>query len=110
MPRIIMQSEKGEQMTKLQLMASTRSPYLPAGLDGRVGTPINSMPNQGSRVRPVREACTEQRASRAPLDVGSAVEVASNTGVTVYGVIRWLGLLNGKTGVWAGVELVSGKK
>ncbi|KAG7275983.1 hypothetical protein CRUP_028540 [Coryphaenoides rupestris] len=33
------------------------------------------------------------------------VEVMSNTGVTVYGVIRWTGVPAGKTGEWAGVEL-----
>lgn len=34
------------------------------------------------------------------------VEVKSNTGVTVFGVIRWTGVPAGKTGEWAGVELV----
>ena len=43
----------------------------------------------------------------APLDVGSMVEVTSNTGATVYGVIRWKGSPVGKTGEWAGIELVS---
>lgn len=49
-------------------------------------------------------------ASRAPLEVGSLVEVMSNTGVTVYGVVRWLGVPEGKTLEWAGIELVSLKK
>lgn len=42
-----------------------------------------------------------------PLEVGSIVEVVSKHGVTVYGVVRWLGILPGKTNEWAGVELVS---
>lgn len=45
--------------------------------------------------------------SHVPLEVGSMVEVMSNTGVTVYGVVRWLGVLGGKTDEWAGIELVS---
>ncbi|XP_061642109.1 ubiquitin carboxyl-terminal hydrolase CYLD [Phyllopteryx taeniolatus] len=43
--------------------------------------------------------------SRAPLEVGSLVEVVSNTGVTVHGVVRWLGIPVGKTSEWAGIEL-----
>lgn len=35
------------------------------------------------------------------------VEVMSNLGITVYGVIRWLGVPGGKTDEWAGIELVS---
>uniref|UniRef100_A0A3B4GU74 ubiquitinyl hydrolase 1 n=1 Tax=Pundamilia nyererei TaxID=303518 RepID=A0A3B4GU74_9CICH len=41
----------------------------------------------------------------AILEVGSMVEVVSNSGITVYGVIRWLGVPGGKTGEWAGIEL-----
>lgn len=44
---------------------------------------------------------------QVPLEVGSIVEVASSSGVTVYGVVRWLGVPTGKTGDWAGLELVS---
>lgn len=44
-----------------------------------------------------------------PLEVGSIVEVVSNSGITVYGVVRWLGVLKGKTNEWAGIELVSEK-
>lgn len=43
---------------------------------------------------------------QVPLEVGSIVEVASSSGVTVYGVVRWLGVPTGKTGDWAGLELV----
>ena len=43
------------------------------------------------------------------------VEVTSNTGVTVYGVIRWMGILPGKTNESAGIgkdqlEKVNGEK
>lgn len=47
--------------------------------------------------------------SDVPLEVGSIVEVVSNSGITVYGVVRWLGVLKGKTNEWAGIELVSEK-
>ncbi|XP_041673074.1 ubiquitin carboxyl-terminal hydrolase CYLD [Cheilinus undulatus] len=96
---------------------------VPLGLswkDGQCGTlnrkavtRINSMPNIGSRARQVRERQTEpsvtqsQRSSicPVPLEVGSMVEVASNTGVIVYGVVRWLGVPAGKAVEWAGIEL-----
>ncbi|XP_037643010.1 ubiquitin carboxyl-terminal hydrolase CYLD [Sebastes umbrosus] len=41
----------------------------------------------------------------APLEVGSMVEVVSNLGITVYGVIQWLGVPGEKTDDWAGIEL-----
>lgn len=96
---------------------------VPLGLcwrDGKCGTlnrkavtRINSMPNIGSRVRQATENHTEQSViqnqrlstSDAPLEVGSMVEVVSNSGITVYGVIRWLGILGGKAAEWAGIEL-----
>ncbi|XP_042352637.1 ubiquitin carboxyl-terminal hydrolase CYLD [Plectropomus leopardus] len=96
---------------------------VPLGLhwkDGQCGslhrkavTRINSMPNIGSHARPVRESLTEQsviqsqssNTSHVPLEVGSMVEVVSNSGITVYGVIQWLGFLEGKTEEWAGIEL-----
>ena len=73
------------------------------------------MPNIGSRGRQLRENHTEQSVtqsqspstSHVPLEMGSMVEVVSNSGITVYGVIRWLGVLGGKTDEWAGIELVS---
>ncbi|AWP03332.1 putative ubiquitin carboxyl-terminal hydrolase CYLD isoform 2 [Scophthalmus maximus] len=76
-------------------------------------TRINSMPNIGSRARQEREKHAEQNAapsqspstSRVPLEVGSMVEVVSNSGITVYGVVRWLGVLAGKSDEWAGIEL-----
>ncbi|XP_069013507.1 ubiquitin carboxyl-terminal hydrolase CYLD [Embiotoca jacksoni] len=74
---------------------------------------INSMPNIGSRVRQVARNHTEQSVIQnqslstchVPLEVGSIVEVVSNSGFTVYGVIQWLGVPAGKTDAWAGVEL-----
>ncbi|XP_029133168.2 ubiquitin carboxyl-terminal hydrolase CYLD [Labrus bergylta] len=83
------------------------------GLNRKAVTRINSMPNIGSRARQVRESQTEQSViqsrrsniSPVPLEVGSMVEVVSNTGVTVYGVVRWLGVPVGKSGEWAGIEL-----
>lgn len=83
------------------------------GLNRKAMTRINSMPNIGSRTRQVRESHTEQsviqsqssHTSHVPLEVGSMVEVVSNSGITVYGVIKWLGVPRGKTDEWAGIEL-----
>ncbi|XP_038551921.1 ubiquitin carboxyl-terminal hydrolase CYLD isoform X1 [Micropterus salmoides] len=82
-------------------------------LNRKAVTRINSMPNVGSRARQVRENHTEQSViqsqssstSHASFEVGSMVEVVSNTGITVYGVVRWLGVPGGKTDEWAGIEL-----
>ncbi|KAF7208836.1 ubiquitin carboxyl-terminal hydrolase CYLD [Nothobranchius furzeri] len=55
-----------------------------------------------------QSACEDQRLDLSPtppLEVGSLVEVVSNTGVKVHGVIHWLGVPEGKTGDWAGIEL-----
>lgn len=73
------------------------------------------MPNIGRSARQAPEEQTGQSvvqnqqlsSAHVPLEVGCMVEVLSNTGVKVYGVIRWLGFLEGKGGEWAGVELVS---
>ncbi|XP_040888847.1 ubiquitin carboxyl-terminal hydrolase CYLD [Toxotes jaculatrix] len=94
---------------------------VPLGLqwrDGKYGgrkavTRISSMPNIGSRAHQVRENHAEQSVTQSqslstchvPLEVGSMVEVMSNMGITVYGVVRWLGLPAGKTDEWAGIEL-----
>ncbi|XP_034726257.1 ubiquitin carboxyl-terminal hydrolase CYLD [Etheostoma cragini] len=83
------------------------------GLNRKAVTRINSMPNIGSCAQQVRDNATEQSViqsqssstSHVPLEVGSMVEVVSNTRITVYGVIQWLGPLEGKTGEWAGIEL-----
>ncbi|XP_051932734.1 ubiquitin carboxyl-terminal hydrolase CYLD [Hippocampus zosterae] len=74
---------------------------------------MNSMPiirslgqvTEKHRVQTAVHRSQSHDASRAPLEVGSLVEVVSNTGVTVYGVIRWLGVPEGKTAEWAGIEL-----
>ncbi|XP_077430012.1 ubiquitin carboxyl-terminal hydrolase CYLD isoform X2 [Vanacampus margaritifer] len=73
---------------------------------------MNSMPNIRSHGQ-VKGKPTEQsnnpspnrNTSHALLEVGSLVEIVSNTGVTVYGVVRWLGVPAGKTSEWAGIEL-----
>lgn len=91
------------------------NPHLPfpAGLNRKTMSRINSMPNIGFNARQQRDNQTEEaviegsRVSRMPLEVGSIVEVESNTGIVVYGVVRWLGVLQGKTNKWAGIELVS---
>ncbi|XP_071350800.1 ubiquitin carboxyl-terminal hydrolase CYLD [Trachinotus anak] len=82
------------------------------GLNRKAVTRIHSMPNIGSRAHQVRENREQSviqsqslTRSNVPLEVGSMVEVVSNSGVTVYGVIRWLGVLAGKTVEWAGIEL-----
>lgn len=84
------------------------------GLNKKAVTRINSMPNIGSHTRPLRESHTEQsraiqsqipNTSHVHLEVGSLVEVVSNSGITVYGVIQWLGVPEGKTNEWAGIEL-----
>lgn len=90
-------------------------PYLSAGLNEKAVTRINSMPTMRSRPRQLSENHREQTVSRPQslstshmtLEVGSMVEVESNSGITVYGVVRWLGTPGGKTGEWAGIELVS---
>lgn len=83
------------------------------GLNRKGVTRINSTPNIGSHARQVGENRTEQgviqsqrsSTSHVSLEVGSMVEVVSNSGVTVYGVIQWLGVPEGKTDKWAGIEL-----
>lgn len=93
------------------------STLLPAGLNKKAVTRINSMPNVGSHAQQLRDSHLAQTViqsqspsiSDVPLEVGSIVEVVSNSGITVYGVVRWLGFLKGKTNEWAGIELVSEK-
>lgn len=88
----------------------------PPGLNRKAVSRINSMPNMGSRERQVRginhldQNVTQtptQSPSHHPFEVGSIVEVTSNTGITVYGVIRWMGVLSENKNDWAGIELVS---
>lgn len=97
------------------LMTSNhRLPRLLAGPNRKVVTRSHSTPVAGSRPRQVGEnrpksAIQSQSLSTAhvSLEVGSMVEVVSNSGVTVYGVVQWLGVPEGKTAKWAGIELVS---
>lgn len=83
-----------------------------AGLNRKAVTRNSCISNIGSCAQPATENRTEQSLtqnqslSSVPLEVGSMVEVVSNSGITVYGVIRWLGVPGGKTGEWAGIELV----
>lgn len=44
--------------------------------------------------------------SHYSLEVGSMAEVISLNGLKVYGVIRWIGVPDGKKHYWAGLELV----
>uniref|UniRef100_A0AAQ4QAR7 Glutathione hydrolase n=1 Tax=Gasterosteus aculeatus aculeatus TaxID=481459 RepID=A0AAQ4QAR7_GASAC len=85
---------------------------LSGGPNRKVVTRSHSMPVAGSRPRQVGEnrpksAIQSQSLSTAhvSLEVGSMVEVVSNSGVTVYGVVQWLGVPEGKTAKWAGIEL-----
>lgn len=72
------------------------------------------MPNMGSCGRQVRDINRVDQSVTPPeslshhtFDVGSLVEVTSNTGITVYGVIQWMGVLSENKIDWAGIELVS---
>ncbi|XP_041096108.1 ubiquitin carboxyl-terminal hydrolase CYLD [Polyodon spathula] len=40
-----------------------------------------------------------------PLELGSLTELQASNGATVHGVVRWIGVPEGKTENWAGVEL-----
>lgn len=80
--------------------------------DGQHHRPLsrhNSMPTMGSRVQQQQQVKKRQTGlestPQVPLEVGSLAEVTSNAGVTVYGVVRWIGALEGKTDEWAGIEL-----
>ncbi|KAK5623376.1 hypothetical protein CRENBAI_015394 [Crenichthys baileyi] len=74
---------------------------------------VSSMPSIGTSSRQVKKNESEQSVihnqtlstSSVPLEVGSLVEVVNNAGITVYGVIRWLGIPQGKMDTWAGIEL-----
>ncbi|XP_064822713.1 ubiquitin carboxyl-terminal hydrolase CYLD isoform X1 [Oncorhynchus masou masou] len=79
------------------------------GLKRKAGSRISSMPNMGScgrQVRDVDQSVTPPESlSHHTFDVGSLVEVTSNTGITVYGVIQWMGVLSENKIDWAGIEL-----
>lgn len=78
---------------------------------------INSMPalnsrnaKKGSIFLNTDVSSSIQSLSHSSLEVGSMAEVISLNGLTVYGVIRWIGVPEGKKNCWAGLELVSSKK
>ncbi|KAJ3602628.1 hypothetical protein NHX12_030377 [Muraenolepis orangiensis] len=82
----------------------------PGGVSKKAVSRINSRSLNMNSLRGARQSIdlpghSSMAASAPPLEVGSTVEVKSNTGLTVYGVIRWTGVPVGKTGEWAGVEL-----
>lgn len=77
-------------------------------------TCINSLPaykshslKKGSISRKQDVSNSLQVLSDCSFEVGSMVEVMSDNGVTIYGVIRWIGVPEGKKNGWAGLELVS---
>ncbi|KPP72067.1 hypothetical protein Z043_108967, partial [Scleropages formosus] len=75
----------------------------PAGT-GKAVSRFSSLPNLG----PHCAAGVGGRASfssAGPLEVGSVVEVTTEGGVPVYGVVRWIGVPKGRKGNWVGVEL-----
>ncbi|XP_061779860.2 ubiquitin carboxyl-terminal hydrolase CYLD [Nerophis lumbriciformis] len=77
------------------------------GTNKKAVTRINSMPNIRShgQANHTQQSIIQSPNHSAPLEVGSLTQVVSNTGVTVYGVVRWLGVPAGKTAEWAGIEL-----
>ncbi|KAM3621892.1 uncharacterized protein V6R79_017550 [Siganus canaliculatus] len=77
-----------KEVSRVNSAPSTHAPYV---RDNRTESTI--IESQRSNTPPV------------PLEVGSMVEVMSKTGVTVYGVVQWLGIPAGKVHEWAGIEL-----
>ncbi|XP_018594557.2 ubiquitin carboxyl-terminal hydrolase CYLD [Scleropages formosus] len=76
----------------------------PAEGTGKAVSRFSSLPNLG----PHCAAGVGGRASfssAGPLEVGSVVEVTTEGGVLVYGVVRWIGVPKGRKGNWVGVEL-----
>uniref|UniRef100_A0AAY5KHZ0 ubiquitinyl hydrolase 1 n=1 Tax=Esox lucius TaxID=8010 RepID=A0AAY5KHZ0_ESOLU len=85
---------------------------LSEGLNRKTVSRINSMPNMRSLERQVgdikridQSVTPTKCLSQPPIEVGSMVEVMSNTGITVYGVVRWMGALSEQKQNWAGIEL-----
>lgn len=80
-----------------------------AGLNRNAATHINSLPVFRSHsVKSIlckRDVSNSiQVLSDCSLEVGSMVEVMSDNGVTLYGVVRWIGVPEGKKNCWAGLE------
>lgn len=84
------------------------------GLKRKAVSRLNSLPalnsrnaKKGSVVFKKDVSDSIQALSHYSLEVGSMAEVLSLNGLTVYGVIRWIGVPEGKKNCWAGLELVS---
>ncbi|XP_035244541.1 ubiquitin carboxyl-terminal hydrolase CYLD [Anguilla anguilla] len=80
------------------------------GISTRAISRIHSLPNLRSRSRQVGggpQKVGRVPALQSPLEVGSMVEVEveAEGGVTVYGVMRWMGVPEEHTDDWAGLEL-----
>ncbi|TRY66523.1 hypothetical protein DNTS_015902 [Danionella cerebrum] len=84
------------------------------GSNRKVVSRITSMPNlnflnvkKGSIIPKKLKSESIQDLSHYSLEEGSMAEVMSLNGLTVYGVIRWIGVPEGKKSCWAGLELDS---
>ncbi|XP_052425518.1 ubiquitin carboxyl-terminal hydrolase CYLD [Carassius gibelio] len=94
---------------------NTRQPLrdsVDLGLKRKAVSRINSMPalnsrnaKKGSIILNTDVSSTIQSLSHSSLEVGSMAEVISLNGLTVFGVIRWIGVPKGKRNCWAGLEL-----
>ncbi|XP_059393297.1 ubiquitin carboxyl-terminal hydrolase CYLD [Carassius carassius] len=94
---------------------NTRQPLrdiIDLGLKRKAVSRINSMPalnsrnaKKGSIILNTDVSSTIQSLSHSSLEVGSMAEVISLNGLTVFGVIRWIGVPEGKKNCWAGLEL-----
>ncbi|KAJ8259975.1 hypothetical protein GJAV_G00175620, partial [Gymnothorax javanicus] len=80
------------------------------GIGTRAISRIHSLPNL--RLPRGQVGASSQKVGPAPvlhcpLEVGSMVELEleSEGGVTVYGVMRWMGVLEAMNDIWAGLEL-----
>ncbi|XP_051529052.1 ubiquitin carboxyl-terminal hydrolase CYLD isoform X2 [Myxocyprinus asiaticus] len=83
---------------------------LSLGLNKQATSHINSMPALNSRNARKGSTLSKQfmsiqDLSHYSLEVGSMVEVITGNGLTIYGVIRWIGVPEGKKNCWVGLEL-----
>lgn len=114
----VKKKKKKKSHDSVPSLSLTHLSYLFAGSTGTVVMRINSMPSIGTLRGQAADSQSErsvvagqtQSEPPVPLEVGSLVEVVNNAGVTVYGVIRWLGIPDGKPETWAGLELVRDSK
>ncbi|XP_067287245.1 ubiquitin carboxyl-terminal hydrolase CYLD [Pseudorasbora parva] len=93
---------------------STKQPLrvsIDLGLKGEVVSLINSKAlnsrnaKKGSSFSNKDVSNSIQALPHYSLEVGSMAEVISLNGLTVFGVIRWIGVPDGKKNDWAGLEL-----